>query len=194
MSRPGHRRLRLPQHCDYILIPASPDFCPPDEKSPLPAIIVTPSSPSCSADFSIAFVAPPPKPSVFKRVSAAVAPLQTKARITLVLILFFFILSTHLFAHRFATRHPLLRFDKESASITAVDALAPPLAPSHGHSHRVGWLDWSEFWQSDENIVGERHEFVVTDSSALDDSSQARGTVEAGTDADAQFAKPLTTR
>ncbi|KAI0031689.1 hypothetical protein K488DRAFT_13523, partial [Vararia minispora EC-137] len=101
---------RLPQHCDYILIPAPSGtyFTPPDEKSPLPAIIVTPSSPSCSADFSIAFLAPPPKPTLLERVISAVAPFQTKARTTLVLVLFFFILATHLFAHRFAARHPHL--------------------------------------------------------------------------------------
>jgi hypothetical protein len=38
------------------------------EKSPLPAIIVTPSSPSGETDYCIAFLAPPPKPSLRERV------------------------------------------------------------------------------------------------------------------------------
>ncbi|KAJ2914491.1 hypothetical protein MD484_g5950, partial [Candolleomyces efflorescens] len=37
------------------------------EKSPLPAIIVTPSSPTHSKDFAIAFLAPPKQPSVAER-------------------------------------------------------------------------------------------------------------------------------
>jgi hypothetical protein len=63
---------RLPKRLDYILIPAPSDLsldtvC---EKSPLPAIIVTPSSPSSNKDFSIAFLAPPQKPSFCDRIAA----------------------------------------------------------------------------------------------------------------------------
>lgn len=46
-----------------------------DEKSPLPAIIVTPSSPSHEGDFCIAFLSPPPKPTLFERLSSAVPAL-----------------------------------------------------------------------------------------------------------------------
>ncbi|TFK28624.1 hypothetical protein FA15DRAFT_633554 [Coprinopsis marcescibilis] len=64
-SRPAPRVHRLPRHrqLDYILVPAPLDLSLPDatEKSPLPAIIVTPSSPSSIKDFSIAFLAPPKK-------------------------------------------------------------------------------------------------------------------------------------
>lgn len=79
---------RLPQRLDYTLIPAplgkfaqelpislsdrSLDLALPlvDEKAPLPAIIVTPSSPSGEKDFAIAFLAPPPKPSLRERMMA----------------------------------------------------------------------------------------------------------------------------
>lgn len=43
------------------------------EKSPLPAIVVTPSSPSSSGDFSIAFLAPAPKPSLFQRLTSSLS-------------------------------------------------------------------------------------------------------------------------
>lgn len=41
-----------------------------DEKAALPAIIVTPSSPSGEKDFAIAFLAPPSKPSLRERMMA----------------------------------------------------------------------------------------------------------------------------
>ncbi|OBZ76127.1 hypothetical protein A0H81_03683 [Grifola frondosa] len=51
------------------LIPAPLDLSLPlvDEKAALPAIIVTPSSPSSETDFSIAFPPPPPKPTLAER-------------------------------------------------------------------------------------------------------------------------------
>ncbi|KAK7471071.1 hypothetical protein VKT23_002487 [Stygiomarasmius scandens] len=68
-GRPGPRLHRLPQRLDYTLIPAPLDLSLPliAEKSPLPAIIVTPSSPSETHNYSIAFLAPPEKPSLFQR-------------------------------------------------------------------------------------------------------------------------------
>lgn len=48
-----------------------------DEKADLPAIIVTPSSPSSEIDFSIAFLAPPPKPTLYQRVIAALPSLPS---------------------------------------------------------------------------------------------------------------------
>jgi len=163
MSRQIPRRHRLPRHSDYVLIPASQSFTPPDEKSPLPAIIVTPSSPSSSFDFSIAFVAPPPKPTLRERITAVVGPLQTKARVALVLVLFLFVLATHLLAHRLATRHPHLQFDTAPASVTqdAVVHVTSARVPTHGSS--IGWFDWQGFWQTDERDVGSRHSFIVTE-------------------------------
>jgi len=70
MPRPAPPRLnRLPQRLDYTLIPAPLDVSLPlvDEKSPLPAIIVTPSSPSHEREFCIAFIAAPPKPPLRQR-------------------------------------------------------------------------------------------------------------------------------
>ncbi|KAJ2924187.1 hypothetical protein H1R20_g12905, partial [Candolleomyces eurysporus] len=61
VQRPGPRLHRLPRRLDYMLIPAPLDLSLDSmtEKSPLPAIIVTPSSPTHSKDFAIAFLAPP---------------------------------------------------------------------------------------------------------------------------------------
>ncbi|KAH9947313.1 hypothetical protein B0H21DRAFT_347621 [Amylocystis lapponica] len=83
MRRTGPPRLnRFPQRLDYTLIPAPLDLSRPlvDEKASLPAIIVTPSSPSHDGDFSIAFLVPPPKPSFVQRLAHAVPsipPLQS---------------------------------------------------------------------------------------------------------------------
>ncbi|KAL1741946.1 hypothetical protein HDZ31DRAFT_84493 [Schizophyllum fasciatum] len=73
MPRPAPRLNRFPQRLDYTLIPAPLDMSLPDmtEKSPLPAIIVTPSSPSHQApDYFIAFLAPPPPPTMRERLAA----------------------------------------------------------------------------------------------------------------------------
>ncbi|KAL1665654.1 hypothetical protein GGG16DRAFT_96220 [Schizophyllum commune] len=73
MPRPAPRLNRFPQRLDYTLIPAPLDLSLPDvtEKSPLPAIIVTPSSPSHHApDYFIAFLAPPPPPTMRERFAA----------------------------------------------------------------------------------------------------------------------------
>ncbi|VDC04064.1 unnamed protein product [Peniophora sp. CBMAI 1063] len=190
MSRQG-RRHRLPQHRDYVLIPAPLDFTLPDEKSPLPAIIVTPSSPQCSADFSIAFIAPEPKPTLLQRAATVlspvhtklVAPLQTKARLAFVLALFLFIMAAHLFAHRLATRHPHLQFDAGPASISSADIAAlAPLEHTHrlGHGHGGGWFDWRALWDESEPV--ERQDFVVTEEGAnvtFDDEGHASRAAEA---------------
>ncbi|KAF6741779.1 hypothetical protein DFP72DRAFT_229317 [Ephemerocybe angulata] len=74
-QRPGPRIHRLPRRLDYALVPAPLDLSldTMTEKSPLPAIIVTPSSPTHSKDFAIAFLAPPPRPSLPARLCTAVA-------------------------------------------------------------------------------------------------------------------------
>jgi len=76
MTRPVPRLHRLPRRLDYTLIPAPLDLSLPlvTEKSSLPAIIVTPSSPSSAHDFSIAFLAPPPKPSIRDRFIVYLTP------------------------------------------------------------------------------------------------------------------------
>ncbi|KAJ7590777.1 hypothetical protein C8J56DRAFT_858060 [Mycena floridula] len=111
---------RLPQRLDYALIPAPLDLSLPlaSEKSPLPAIIVTPSSPSSTRDFSIAFLAPPQKPSVFHRLTAFTklsTPLPFRARTVFLLLLLIFILVCHVVTHRLAARRPYLEFHIQGA-------------------------------------------------------------------------------
>ncbi|TFK43036.1 hypothetical protein BDQ12DRAFT_162530, partial [Crucibulum laeve] len=128
MPRPTPRIHRLPHRRDYTLIPAPLDLSLPlaTEKSSLPAIIVTPSSPISPRDFSIAFLAPPAKPSLCERFNAspfsplsdtfplplnAVNPLTNlRARSLLILVLILFILICHLATHRLAARRPHLEF------------------------------------------------------------------------------------
>jgi len=119
---------RLPQRLDYTLIPAPLDLALPlvDEKSLLPAIIVTPSSPRSSIDFSIAFLAPEPKPSLRQRVASylprasrfsrqpiSLATTPTKAsfpsmsgpfkfRWIFIMLVTLFVMACHMIAHRFA--------------------------------------------------------------------------------------------
>ncbi|KAK0498301.1 hypothetical protein EDD18DRAFT_1251140 [Armillaria luteobubalina] len=110
MSPPRVRRLPLNQRLDYTLIPAPLDLSLPTltEKSPLPAIIVTPSSPISTTDFSIAFLAPEPHPkpqsSLLKHLSSL------KARTAIVIFLILFILVCHVVTHRLAARRPYLDF------------------------------------------------------------------------------------
>ncbi|KAF9468781.1 hypothetical protein BDZ94DRAFT_1150444, partial [Collybia nuda] len=106
---------RLPHRLDYTLIPAPLDLSLPlaTEKSPLPAIIVTPSSPSSSHDFSIAFLAPPPKATVFERISSY-ASFKTsahfRARTMIIIFIIIFLMVCHVVTHRLAIRRPHLEF------------------------------------------------------------------------------------
>jgi len=135
---------RLPQRLDYTLIPAPLDLSLPlaDEKSLLPAIIVTPSSPSCPTDFSIAFIAPPPKTGFFTRLSSR-CTFQLKARTTLLILLPLFILLCHMLTHRIATLQPHLNFDTHSQQ--AFDHL-PSSADSASSGSIGGWLDLESIW------------------------------------------------
>ncbi|KAJ7283412.1 hypothetical protein C8J57DRAFT_1120919 [Mycena rebaudengoi] len=74
--RSSPRLHRFPHRIDYTLIPAPLDLTLPmkAESDSLPAIIVTPSSPSSARDFSIAFLAPPPKPTLRQRLPALSLP------------------------------------------------------------------------------------------------------------------------
>ncbi|TFY69474.1 hypothetical protein EVJ58_g389 [Rhodofomes roseus] len=150
---------RLPQRLDYTLIPAplgelrdmftlyllltseaasssvSVDLAKPlvDEKSPLPAIIVTPSSPSHDGDFAIAFLMPPPKPSTWQRMVDSlptiprlpsqiqlppspkpeyerVGSCKTRARATVLLLLLLFIMVCHVVMHEIAKDRPRMEF------------------------------------------------------------------------------------
>ncbi|KAL6298722.1 hypothetical protein BKA93DRAFT_743548, partial [Sparassis latifolia] len=118
---------RLPQRLDYTLIPAPLDLSLPlvDEKAPLPAIIVTPSSPSHDGDFSIAFLIPPQKPTAFRRLwgklttlPSSYFSLKTRARVAIVVLLLLFIMGCHLIMHSLATGRPHMAFDGHAGTDT----------------------------------------------------------------------------
>jgi hypothetical protein len=121
------------------------------EKSPLPAIIVTPSSPSCSADFSIAFLAPPEKPTLCERFISLTAPLNLKMRTTFMLLLLLFIMACHLFTHRLATGHPHLQF----GSLHGISEAQP--------GHHMSWFDWQALWGGKISDSDGKREFVVAE-------------------------------
>ncbi|KAJ3790635.1 hypothetical protein GGU10DRAFT_146329 [Lentinula aff. detonsa] len=145
--QPAPRLHRLPQRLDYTLIPAPLDLSLPlvTEKSPLPAIIVTPSSPSSAHDYSIAFLAPPKEPGFFERLGARLQwsksattesnPISHKsgtslglraqtARTLFILFLILFVMLTHLVTHRIAqtSRRPHLDFSVQDANPAPVAA------------------------------------------------------------------------
>jgi len=154
MARTENRIHRLPKRMDYTLIPAPLDLSLPlaVEKSLLPAIIVTPSSPSLTSasetdsPFFIAFLAPPPKPTMQERLLSYLAPFQLKLRTILILMLLTFIMMCHLLAHRLATSRPRLEFETlhaDSGSHASRGGLTSALA---------SWLDafWASFGVSSE--------------------------------------------
>jgi len=150
----GPRPHRLPQRLDYALIPAPLDLTLPlvDDKAKLPAIIVTPSSPSGETDFSIAFLAPPPKEGFLSRLAKRYKlPFALRPRIFLVIGLLFFFFACHLFAHGLATRRPRLHFDGHT---------------QHGYGAEVdadaggGWFDLGDYWGS----VKHPRDFVIVES------------------------------
>ncbi|KAF5387683.1 hypothetical protein D9615_000023 [Tricholomella constricta] len=123
MPRPGPRLHRLPHRLDYTLIPAPLDLSLPlvTEKSTLPAIIVTPSSPSSSHDFSIAFLAPPQKPTVLERLSSYASTKAVRARTTIIIFVIIFVLVCHVVTHRLAARRPHLEFSVHTGEAHIVD-------------------------------------------------------------------------
>jgi hypothetical protein len=125
------------------------------EKSPLPAIIVTPSSPNCSADFSIAFLAPPEKPTLRERFVSLAEPLNLKARTTFMLLLLLFIMACHLFTHRLATSHPHLQFGP-------LHGISEAQADGHP-GHHMSWFDWQAFWGGQISDLDGKREFVVAE-------------------------------
>ncbi|KAF5363566.1 hypothetical protein D9756_000958 [Leucocoprinus leucothites] len=161
MARQAPRLHRLPQRLDYTLVPAPLDLSLPSitEKSPLPAIIVTPSSPVHTHDFSIAFLAAPPKPTFRERVLKSVNTIADNSwlaqsrslRTFLILALLFFIMiTTHLIAHRVSV-YPYYRFDSDTTHLhlsngPISNALAVEYqpAPPDGDA-RVGIWHWIGF-------------------------------------------------
>ncbi|KAF8632026.1 hypothetical protein AX17_004969 [Amanita inopinata Kibby_2008] len=140
MSRPA-RLHRLPRHLDYTLIPAPLDLSLTlvSEKSPLPAIIVTPSSPSSTRDFSIAFLAPPPKPTLRERIISCFQNVsQLRSRTTLILMFAFFVLLCHYLAHRLA-------ISRSHLDLLGTEGISG--VKQHGAQTLFGnWFDLSVLW------------------------------------------------
>ncbi|KAG6833588.1 hypothetical protein H0H87_004215 [Tephrocybe sp. NHM501043] len=141
MARPGQRIHRLPRRLDYTLIPAPLDLSIESlpfatEKSPLPAIIVTPSSPSSSHDFSIAFMMPPPKPSLKERISEYTSnksfSLPIRARVTFFILVIIFVLVCHVVTHSLAVRRPHLEFSIQTGE-------------AHIADNTINWFDFRSF-------------------------------------------------
>jgi len=158
MTRPTPRLHRLPRRLDYTLIPAPLDLSLPlvTEKSSLPAIIVTPSSPSSTHDFSIAFLAPPPKPTLRERLLSYATfdgVLSLRMRTMIILFLIVLILVCHVVTHRLAARRPYLEFSVQA---------------NEGHvgsgSTFGDWLDFSAIWNP---RVDDKRDFVITESTPL---------------------------
>jgi hypothetical protein len=110
------------------------------EKSALPAIIVTPSSPTHETDFSIAFLAPPEKPTLLSRVRDALPSTSTihlKARTTIILLLLFFIMACHLLTHRLSVNRPHIDFaaTDDASSVSDAASSAATVSP-----HDKLWL------------------------------------------------------
>lgn len=132
------RIYRLPQRLDYTLIPAplgechipichtnsvftpqpsqsdlSLDLLPVvAEKSPLPAVVITPASPSSSTDFSIAFLPAPKQRTVRERFGSYAARLRPRARLNVLLLLLVFICICHMLTHRLAGHLPLIELSQ----------------------------------------------------------------------------------
>ncbi|KAI5124882.1 hypothetical protein M0805_007312 [Coniferiporia weirii] len=133
------RRHRLPQRLDWALVPPPLDLSKPivDDKALLPAIIVTPSSPTCERDFRIAFLANEPKETITSRVitslhRAAPAPTQLKPRTLVLIFVPLLILFCHVLTHQLAMRRPHLHL------VPAADGSMDNAGP--------GWLDLNDYW------------------------------------------------
>jgi hypothetical protein len=126
MARPAPRLHRLPIRTDYVLIPPPLDLSLPEiaGKSELPAIIVTPSSPSSTRDFSLAFLPSPPKPSLRQRIQSYKhlhAP-GLRARSLFFFFVILFVVVCHLVAHRVAIRRPYIEFSVQTGHAHVVES------------------------------------------------------------------------
>jgi len=161
MPRPVPPRLhRLPRWTDQVLVPVPFDLSITEVagKSPIPTIIVTPSSPSSSThNYSLAFIPSPPKQSFRERFQSYKTPYAPSLRLRSILcafLLLFFI--CQLLAHRLAAHYPRLDF-------TSVEAEAS----SEGHSPPPqSLLDWFNSWSDagvHDRVVGHVPDFVPFD-------------------------------
>jgi len=159
MDHRAPRIRRLPQRLDYHLIPAPLDLSLElvTEKSPLPAIIVTPSSPALDApEYYIAFLTPPAKPSLRERITQSPlfqGQLLFKAKTTLIISLLLFILVCHLLAH-VAVHRPSFDFFK---SYDAPVVHSDPHAPEDWLGHFAS-SDFQSLWDFP---VNDERSFIV---------------------------------
>ena len=128
------------------------------EKSSLPAIIVTPSSPSSSHDFSIAFLADPPKPSLQERIASwkhyyGSPPIPLRIRSILIVLFIIFGLVCHLVADRLALRRPYLEFNAQSGDDGRV------------LDSTMGWIDFRPLFSGDPASL--HPDFIVNEPSGL---------------------------
>jgi len=177
---------RLPPHKrDYSLIPAPLDLSLPlaTEKSPLPAIIVTPCSPSSSQDFAIAFLAPPAPPSLYERISLKLSSFKStktqnhnhnqsvmnaRTRAFLIVFLIVFVLICHVVTHRLASRHSVFDFAPSQqhdvvgmsvgTSPSVASAESETTGPDFVHSI-IEWFDLPMFFGQERVAVP--RDFVV---------------------------------
>ncbi|KAG2345068.1 hypothetical protein BDR05DRAFT_146980 [Suillus weaverae] len=165
MTRQAPRIHRLPQRLDYNLIPAPLDLSLPlaTEKSPLPAIIVTPSSPaSDTPEYYIAFLKPPSKPTFRERISEY-SPFQPqlplKARSAIIISLILFILICHLLVH-LAVRRPHFDLIASSDNISSLKTNYHQAQNSFLQSFA---LDLKSFWGGP--VAGDTRNFIIEDFS-----------------------------
>ena len=121
---------------------------------------MTPSSPSLGApEYYIAFLTPPPKPSLRERITqfpSFQGHFLLKARTLLVISLLLFILVCHLLAH-LAVHRPLFNFN--SADITA----HPGLESYAASTWNFVSFDFQPFWDTTPN--GDRRIYIVEELS-----------------------------
>jgi len=152
---------RLPHRTDYILIPAPLDLSLSEatEKSPLPAIIVTPCSPSSSRDFSIAFLAAPPKLSLQDRIASwrhFGGPLPFRIRSILIVIFILFAFMCHLAVDRLAVRGPYFELDIQTGDRgSGSGVLDSPM----------GWFAFGAFLGDNPALL--HPDFIINESSGL---------------------------
>jgi hypothetical protein len=158
LPTPTPRIHRLPHRTDYTLIPAPLDLSlsQATEKSPLPAIIVTPSSPSSSRDFSIAFLAAPPKLSLLERIASWKhygGPVPFRIRSILIVLFITFAFICHLAADSLAMRRPYLELNAREGGDASVS------------QSPVRWIDFSSFFGDTPALL--HPDFIINEPSGL---------------------------
>jgi len=146
---------RLPHKTDFVLIPAPLDLSLSEatEKSTLPAIIVTPCSPSSSRDFSIAFLADPPKPSLRQCIVSWKHYGGPRIRSILIVLFIIFGLIFHLAVDRFTAQRPYMEMVTQSGNDAPV------------RDSSIGWINFQSLFSDD--VVFVHPDFITNESIGL---------------------------